>query len=87
MSRGALAPVQMQPRGLSADEAARYVGVGRTKFEEMVRTGTMPRGRRIDGRVVYDRYALDLAFNDLPEDGARRGNGIDAILNGAGGPR
>jgi hypothetical protein len=47
----------------------------------------MPRGRRIDGRVVYDRYALDLAFNDLPEDGARRGNGIDAILNGAGGPR
>jgi excisionase family DNA binding protein len=39
------------PRGLSRDEAARYVGVGATKFEEMVADGRMPRPKRVDGRA------------------------------------
>src|ERR1700722_16567983 len=30
------------PRGLSADEAARYIGVGRTKFDELVAARKMP---------------------------------------------
>ena len=29
-------PISYPPRGLSRDEAARYVGVGATKFDEMV---------------------------------------------------
>lgn len=81
MTRAALAPLALLPRGLSADEAARYVGVGRTKFDELVARGAMPRGKRIDGRVVYDRLALDLAFNDLPDDSA--GNAIDLALHTA----
>ncbi len=79
MSRRALDPIALLPRGLSADEAARYVGVGRTKFDDLVTRGVMPKPKRIDGRNVFDRYALDAAFADLPED---RPNKIDLILNG-----
>lgn len=56
------------PRGLSRDEAARYVGVGTTKFDEMVKDGRMPRPKRLDGRVVWDRFALDMSFNSLPSE-------------------
>lgn len=38
------------PRGMSRDEAARYVGVGATKFDEMVADHRMPRPKRVDGR-------------------------------------
>ena len=58
------------PRGLSREEAARYIGVGASKFDEMVKDRRMPRPKRIDGRVVWDRLALDAAFSDLPSDGA-----------------
>lgn len=56
------------PRGMSRDEAARYVGVGATKFDEMVRDGRMPRPKRVDGRLVWDRLRLDAAFSDLGEE-------------------
>lgn len=65
------------PRGLSRDEAARYVGVGTTKFDELVAARRMPKPKRIDGRTVWDRIALDAAFTDLPEDG---GNKIDQLF-------
>ncbi|MBY5797776.1 helix-turn-helix transcriptional regulator [Rhizobium leguminosarum] len=65
------------PRGLSRDEAARYVGVGATKFDELVAARRMPKPKRIDGRTVWDRIALDAAFTDLPEDG---GNRIDQLF-------
>ena len=77
MTRARLEPIALLPRGLSADEAARYVGLGRTKFEELVRAGKMPRGKTLGGRVIYDRLALDMAFSDLEDE---RGNSIDALL-------
>jgi predicted DNA-binding transcriptional regulator AlpA len=55
------------PRGLSRDEAARYVGVGVTKFDEMVADGRMPRPKRIDKRVVWDRLKIEAAFSDLED--------------------
>jgi hypothetical protein len=64
-------PHSYPPRGLSRDGAARYIGVGTTKFDEMVADRRMPRPKRVDGRTVWDRYALDLAFTELPEDGQR----------------
>jgi excisionase family DNA binding protein len=69
------------PRGMSRDEAARYVGVGSTKFDEMVADGRMPRPKRVDGRVVWDRLRLDMAFSDLPED--EKVNPLDRMLDGA----
>jgi len=65
------------PRGMSRDEAARYIGVGTTKFDQMVKDGRMPKPKRIDGRTVWDRIKLDDAFTRLPDE-----NMIDAILNG-----
>jgi predicted DNA-binding transcriptional regulator AlpA len=56
-------------RGLSLTEAAIYVGVGATKFDELVATGQMPKPKRIDNRKVWDKLALDWAFDLLPDDG------------------
>jgi predicted DNA-binding transcriptional regulator AlpA len=74
-------PISYPPRGLCRDEAARWVGVGATKFDEMVKDGRMPRGKRVDGRVIWDRYALDAAFADLPD---MAGNVLDSLLSGRG---
>ncbi len=72
-------PIAYAPRGLSREEAARYVGVGSTKFDEMVKDGRIPKPKRVDGRTVWDRIALDAAFTDLPDDG---GNVLDRLLSG-----
>ncbi|MDW9619178.1 hypothetical protein [Sinorhizobium meliloti] len=60
------------PRGLSREEAARYVGVGTTKFDVMVADKRMPKPRKIDGRRVWDRIELDIAFSDLPHQEERK---------------
>jgi predicted DNA-binding transcriptional regulator AlpA len=54
------------PRGLSRPEAARYIGVGVTLFDEMVADGRMPRPKSINRRLVWDRLELDVHFTDLP---------------------
>jgi predicted DNA-binding transcriptional regulator AlpA len=59
------------PRGLAREEAARYVGVGTTKFDQMVADRRMPGPRQIDGRMVWDRVELDIAFSELPHQTAR----------------
>jgi predicted DNA-binding transcriptional regulator AlpA len=56
-------------RGLSRIEAADYIGVGTSKFDEMVKDRRMPQPKRIDGRVIWDRREFDVAFDDLPSDG------------------
>jgi hypothetical protein len=57
------------PIGLSRVEAAAYIGVSATKFDQLVGDGRMPRPKRIDGRVVWDREVLRLTFKALPDDG------------------
>jgi hypothetical protein len=52
-------------RGLSRDEAAMYIGVSPRKFDELVHDGRMPGPKRIDRRLIWDRYAIDLAFDAL----------------------
>lgn len=66
------------PRGLSRDDAARYIGVGATKFDEMVNDGRMPKPKKVDGRTLWDRVALDIAFTDLPD--VNSGNFFDKAL-------
>ena len=55
--------------GLSRVRAAAYVGVGTSKFDEMVKDGRMPKPKRIDGRTVWDKQEIDVAFDDLPSEG------------------
>lgn len=61
------APHTLLPRGLSRDEAAEYVGVGTTLFDEMVLDGRMPPPKEINSRRVWDRHKLDRFFEDLPD--------------------
>ena len=53
---------------LSRVLAAGYIGVSPTKFDQLVVDERMPKPKRIDGRVVWDIQALDLAFEVLPDD-------------------
>ena len=66
------------PRGMSRDEAARYIGVGVTKFDEMVADGRMPKPKRVDGRVIWDRLRVEAAFTDLPDE--KKVNPLDRML-------
>jgi hypothetical protein len=72
MSARPLSPSGFRPiprRGLSRLEAAIYVGVSTTKFDELVSDGRMPQPKRIDARKVWDIRALDQAFDILPGEG------------------
>lgn len=66
--RVSLLPASLPPRGLSRLQAAEYVGVGGSKFDEMVSDGRMPRPKRIDSRTVWDRSQLDEAFAALDDE-------------------
>jgi hypothetical protein len=73
-------PLSLASRGLSRVQAAEYIGVGVTKFDEMVDDGRMPKPKpkRIDGRVIWDRIKLDAAFAAL-EDAAGPKNEWDDL--------
>jgi predicted DNA-binding transcriptional regulator AlpA len=55
-------------RGLNRVQAAEYVGVSPSLFDEMVRDGRMPRAKKINSRTVWDVRKLDIAFDALPGD-------------------
>ena len=67
-SRGPLVqpPVRL---GLSRAEAAEYIGVGVSLFDQMVADGRMPKPKLINSRKVWQRQRLDQAFAELPEEG------------------
>jgi predicted DNA-binding transcriptional regulator AlpA len=53
-------------RGLDRDQAATYIGVSASKFDELIKDGRMPPPKRIDGRVVWDIRQIDKYFDRLP---------------------
>jgi hypothetical protein len=64
-------PAGSLPRGLGRVQATEYIGVSPTKFDQMVKDGRMPKPKRIDGRNVWDRHQLDIAFAALPDENDR----------------
>jgi excisionase family DNA binding protein len=56
------------PRGLNRVEAARYVGVSPGTFDQLVRDSRMPKPKRVGARLLFDRHALDLAFDALGQE-------------------
>ena len=56
-------------RGLSREKSAMYFGVSPSKFDEMRKDGRIGPPRLIDGRKVWDIYALDQAFDAFPVEG------------------
>lgn len=69
------------PRGVSRDEASRYIGAGKTKLDEMVADGRMPRPKRVDGQVIWDRLRIEAAFTDLRDD--KLVNPLDRMFGGS----
>ena len=82
-SRSLALPLSLPPRGLCRQIASAYIGVGVTKFDQMVKEGTMPKPRIHGGRKLWDRSELDAAFSDLPHEGeaSKSRNPWDDILN------
>ena len=60
-------PSSLAPRGLSRVQAAAYIGVSPSLFDDMVRDGRMPKPMRINSRTVWDRVRLDEAFAALSD--------------------
>lgn len=54
-------------RGLRREEAASYVGVSPSKFDDLVKRGDMPAAMAIDSCRVWDVRELDAAFEALKE--------------------
>ena len=53
--------------GLNREQAAAFVGVGVTLFDQLVAAGKMPAPRTISsGRYVYDVEELGAAFRAMP---------------------
>jgi predicted DNA-binding transcriptional regulator AlpA len=76
----ALSEVRPVPRrGLSRDEAAMYIGISATKFDEMVGDGRMPAPVKIDARKVWDIRSLDLAFDSLSTENPIHANSWDGV--------
>lgn len=71
-----MAPVKqtavMRPslrRGLSRDEAASYLGISNSKFDQLRKDGRVGAPRLIDGRKVWDVHILDRDFDAFPSEG------------------
>ena len=62
-------PRRLAPRGLSRVQAAAYIGVSPSLFDEMVKDGRMPKATPINARKVWDRLKLDEAFAALSYGG------------------
>jgi predicted DNA-binding transcriptional regulator AlpA len=69
MTARGLSDVRPVPRrGLSRVEAAMYIGISPSKFDQLVADGRMPPPVRIDSRKLWDIRHLDLAFDALPAE-------------------
>jgi hypothetical protein len=68
MKRSQALPSTLPPRGLRRPDAAYYIGVSPAKFDQWVERGLMPKPKRQDGVVVWDRLKLDLAFSGISGD-------------------
>lgn len=56
-------------RGLNRAQAAAYIGVSPTKFDDLLRDAKMPGPKRVGGRRIWDRHAIDAAFDALDPPG------------------
>jgi predicted DNA-binding transcriptional regulator AlpA len=67
------------PRGLSRLEAAGYVGVSGSTFDQMVKDGRMPAPKRVNARTIWDMWQLDDAFEALPSDGDQERDPFETV--------
>ncbi len=69
------------PRAMRADRAAAYFSMSRSAFLQLVAQRLMPRPARVGGMVLWDRLALDVAFDELKAVEEEEGpNSFDLVL-------
>lgn len=71
------------PRAMRSDRAAAYLGMSQASFLRLVADNVFPQGVPIRGMIVWDRYDLDAAFENLKQQGeakAKPRNSINEIL-------
>lgn len=74
MKKYELLPTSLPPRGLNREIAATYIGISPSKFDELVQRGKMPPPKRIDRRRLWDRKAIDAAFDQLQDESSDEDN-------------
>jgi hypothetical protein len=67
------------PRGLRRSLAAAYIGVSLSVWDEMVTAGDMPKPKRFCERTIWDRQAVDAAFDLLDGGIARDLAGVEKL--------
>ena len=81
LSRPALSPrdVSLPRFAVRREEAAASVAVSPTKFDEWVKNGRMPPGRKIDGVVLWDVAEIYEAWVGLRDAGYSK-NPFDEVV-------
>ena len=59
-------PLSCPPRSVRREDGEDFVSVSPGFFDQMVRDKLMPRAKRVGGRNIWDRHALDRYFSALP---------------------
>ena len=60
-------PANLPPRLLIREEAAEYISVSPSHFDQLVASGRMPPPKRLGfRRLAWDRFELDAAIDALP---------------------
>jgi predicted DNA-binding transcriptional regulator AlpA len=47
------------PRAMRSERAGAYLSMSESNFLRLVKAGRLPKGKRLDGIVFWDRVALD----------------------------
>lgn len=64
------APITINQLGYRKPDAAKFIGVSKTKFENLVKQGRMPQPFKCDGCTVWDGRELVKAFDALKGNGS-----------------
>ena len=84
-----LLPSSLPPIGINRLQAAEFIGVSPSFFDQMVAAGTMPQPRRAGSRTIWDVAELTRAFRALPQapriGPGNGGDGDDAYETAFGG--
>jgi hypothetical protein len=73
-------PASLAPRGLDRRQAAAYIGVSPSMFDQTVKDGHMPPTKRPGSRTIWDIRQLDRAFDGLPSDDYEDGDPFAAVI-------
>jgi predicted DNA-binding transcriptional regulator AlpA len=58
-------PTYCEKRGLNRQQAANYIGISPSMFDELIKEGVLPQPVRLKSRVLWDIRRLDEAFDEI----------------------